>query len=127
VARIVRAETLSLKQRKFVSAARSLGAPPWHVLTVELLPNLWASIVVVFTLSIPANIGLEAALSFLGVGVPPPTPSWGRSISDAIGWVATDPMFLIFPGAALFLATWAFNVLGDGLRDAVDPRSGRRI
>jgi peptide/nickel transport system permease protein len=127
VARIVRAETLSLKQRKFVSAARSLGAPPWHVLTVELLPNLWASIIVVFTLSIPANIGLEAALSFLGVGVAPPTPSWGRSISDAIGWVATDPMFLIFPGAALFLATWAFNVLGDGLRDAVDPRSGHRI
>lgn len=127
VARIVRSETLSLKQRTFVSAARSLGARPWHVLTVGLLPNLWASILVVATLSIPANIGTEAALSFLGVGVPPPTPSWGRSISDAIGWVATDPMFLIFPGAALFAATWAFNVLGDGLRDALDPRLGRRI
>jgi peptide/nickel transport system permease protein len=127
VARIVRAQVLTLKGRDFVSAARVMGAGPWHVFTTELLPNLWAPIIVVATLSIPEKIGLEAALSFLGVGIPPPTPSWGRSINDAVDWVPSDPMFLIFPGAALFLATLALNLLGDGLRDALDPRtSGRR-
>jgi peptide/nickel transport system permease protein len=125
MARIVRAQTLTLRARGFVSAARSLGAGPVHVFRHELLPNLWGPIIVVSTLSIPGKIGLEAALSFLGVGIPPPTPSWGRTISSAIDWVATDPMFLVFPGAALFLATWAFNVLGDGLRDVLDPRTAR--
>lgn len=125
IARIVRAQTLTLRARGFVSAARSLGAGPVHVFRYELLPNLWGPIIVVSTLSIPGKIGLEAALSFLGVGIPPPTPSWGRTISSAIDWVATDPMFLVFPGAALFLATWAFNVLGDGLRDVLDPRTAR--
>jgi peptide/nickel transport system permease protein len=125
IARIVRSQTLALKDRTFVASVRALGAGPWHVFVAELLPNLWAPIIVVSTLTIPANIGTEAALSFLGVGIPPPTPSWGRSISDAINWVSVDPMFLIFPGAALFLATWSFNVLGDGLRDALDPRLAR--
>lgn len=125
IARIVRAQTLALKERTFVASVRALGAGPWHVFRAELLPNLWGPIIVVSTLTIPANIGTEAALSFLGVGIPPPTPSWGRSISDAINWVGVDPMFLIFPGAALFLATWSFNMLGDGLRDALDPRLGR--
>jgi peptide/nickel transport system permease protein len=125
VARIVRAQTLSLKERRFVAATRAMGAGPWHVFTAHLLPNLWAPIIVVTTLSIPERIGLEAALSFLGVGIPPPTPSWGRSISDAVDWVQVDPMFLIFPGMALFLATLAFNLLGDGLRDALDPRAQR--
>ncbi len=123
IARIVRSQTLTLRTRGFVSAARSLGAGPAHVFRHELLPNLWGPIIVISTLSIPGKIGLEAALSFLGLGIPPPTPSWGRAISAAIDWVATDPMFLVFPGAALFLATWAFNVLGDGLRDALDPRT----
>ncbi|CAL9512757.1 Glutathione transport system permease protein GsiD [Actinosynnema sp. ALI-1.44] len=126
IARIVRSQTLTLRARGFVSAARSLGAGPAHVFRHELLPNLWGPIIVVATLSIPGKIGLEAALSFLGLGIPPPTPSWGRTISLAIDWVATDPMFLVFPGAALFLATWAFNVLGDGLRDALDPRTAVR-
>ncbi|TWP54396.1 ABC transporter permease [Lentzea tibetensis] len=126
IARIVRAQTLTLKQRNFVAAARTLGAGPWHVFRTELLPNLWAPIIVVATLSVPSRIGLEAALSFLGVGVPVPTPSWGRSISEAIQWVGTDPMLLIFPGLALFLTTWGFNVFGDGLRDALDPKSGVR-
>jgi peptide/nickel transport system permease protein len=124
VARVVRSQTLSLKNRDFVSAARVLGASPWHVFRRELLPNLLAPIIVIATVTIPANIGLEAALSFLGVGIPPPTPSWGRTISDAIDWVRPDPMFLIFPGLALFLATLAFNLLGDGIRDALDPRTG---
>ncbi|ATY12490.1 ABC transporter permease [Amycolatopsis sp. AA4] len=126
VARVVRAQTLSLRNRDFVKAARALGAGGVHVFRRELLPNLWAPVIVLATVSIPANIGLEAALSFLGVGIPPPTPSWGRSISDAINWVQTDPMFLIFPGAALFLATLAFNMLGDGLRDALDPKTAVR-
>ncbi|WP_033287870.1 ABC transporter permease [Amycolatopsis jejuensis] len=126
VARVVRAQTLSLRSRDFVRAARALGAGGVHVFRRELLPNLWAPIIVLTTVTIPANIGLEAALSFLGVGIPPPAPSWGRSISDAINWVQTDPMFLIFPGAALFLATLAFNMLGDGLRDALDPKTAVR-
>jgi peptide/nickel transport system permease protein len=122
IARVVRAQTLSVKQRAFVSAARALGAGPWQVFRRQLLPNLLGPIIVVTTVSIPEKIGLEAALSFLGVGVPPPTPSWGRSISSAIDWVGSDPMYLIFPGLALFLATLSFNVLGDGIRDALDPR-----
>ncbi|GHF40913.1 peptide/nickel transport system permease protein [Amycolatopsis bartoniae] len=126
VARVVRAQTLSLRGRDFVRAARALGAGGVHVFRRELLPNLWAPIIVLATVTIPYNIGLEAALSFLGVGIPPPTPSWGRSISDAINWVQTDPMFLIFPGAALFVATLAFNMLGDGLRDALDPKTAVR-
>ncbi|MCS7481172.1 ABC transporter permease [Umezawaea endophytica] len=123
IARIVRAQVLTLKKRNFVSAARILGASPRQVFRAELLPNLWAPIIVVATLSIPGKIGLEAALSFLGVGIPQPTPSWGRAISTAVEWVVTDPMFLFFPGGALFLATWGFTVFGDGLRDALDPKT----
>ena len=126
VARVVRSATLSLTRRGFVRAAQAMGSPPWRTITRRVLPNLWGPVVVVATLSIPERIGLEAALSFLGVGVRPPTPSWGRSISDAIGWVQTDPMFLVFPGLALFAATLAFNLLGDGLRDALDPRTARQ-
>ncbi|WAL69246.1 ABC transporter permease [Amycolatopsis cynarae] len=126
VARVIRAQTLSLRDRDFVRAAKALGAGPGHVFRRELLPNLWAPVIVLATVSIPEKIGMEAALSFLGVGIAPPTPSWGRSISDAIGWVKTDPMFLIFPGAALFVATLAFNLLGDGLRDVLDPKTGVR-
>jgi peptide/nickel transport system permease protein len=123
IARVVRGQTLALKQRTFVVASVSLGAGPWHVLVRQVLPNLAATIIVYATMLIPGMIGAEAALSFLGVGVPPPTPAWGRSIGDAIAWVQTDPMFLVFPGAALFLATLAFNLLGDGLRDALDPKT----
>ncbi|WP_412544044.1 ABC transporter permease [Longispora sp. K20-0274] len=126
IARVVRAQTLTLKARRFVAASRAMGAGPWHVFRHQLLPNLWVPVIVVATLSIPGKIGTEAALSFLGVGIPPPTPSWGRSISGAVDWVSTDPMFLFFPGAALFLATLALNLLGDGLRDAFDPRTGVR-
>ncbi|EOD68018.1 ABC transporter permease [Amycolatopsis vancoresmycina] len=124
VARIVRAQTLSLAKRDFVAAARVVGAGPWHVFTKELLPNLWAPIIVVASLTVPSMIGNEAALSFLGVGVLPPTPSWGRTISAAIDFFETDPMYLVFPGLLLFLITLAFNVVGDALRDALDPRSG---
>ncbi len=123
IARVVRGQTLALKERNYVIASRASGAGAAHVVFFELLPNLTATIIVFATISIPGKIGAEAALSFLGVGVPPPTPAWGRSISEAINWISLDPMFLIFPGAALFLITMAFNIFGDGLRDVLDPRS----
>lgn len=127
VARIVRAQVLTLTKRTFVAAAKAAGGGPWHVFTRELLPNLWAPIIVVASLTIPSMIGSEAALSFLGVGVLPPTPSWGRTISASIDYFETDPMYLVFPGLMLFVITLAFNVVGDGIRDALDPRAGGRI
>ncbi len=126
VARVIRGQTLALKHRTFVVASTAMGARPAHVLIRQVLPNLSATIIVYSTILVPGLIGVEAALSFLGVGVPAPTPSWGRSIGEGIGWVQTDAMFLIFPGAALFAITLAFNLLGDGLRDALDPRSAAR-
>lgn len=122
VARVVRGQTKVLRNRSFVVAARAVGAGPAHILFTEILPNLLSTITVIATMSIPGAIGTEAALSFLGIGVPPPTPSWGREISTAIGWVSVDPWFLMAPGLALFLVTLALNAFGDGLRDALDPR-----
>jgi peptide/nickel transport system permease protein len=124
IARVVRSQSLSLMQRNYVSASRAMGAGSWHVLSRHLLPNLAGTIIVFATITIPANIGAEAALAFLGLGVPPPTPSWGRTISSAVAWIATDPWYLLAPAAALFLVTFAFNLFGDGLRDALDPRLG---
>jgi peptide/nickel transport system permease protein len=123
--RIVRGQTLSLREREFVDAARSLGARGPYVLFRELLPNLVAPILVYSTLLIPTNILFEAALSYLGVGIIPPTPSWGGMISDAVsnGFFSVDPMFMIVPGVAIFITVMAFNLFGDGLRDALDPRS----
>ncbi|GIH15559.1 ABC transporter permease [Rugosimonospora africana] len=122
VARVVRGQTLVLRRRTFVVASEAMGAGSVHVLVRQLLPNLGATVIVYATMLVPGMIGAEAALSFLGVGVPPPTPSWGRTIGSAIDWVSTDVMFLLFPGLALFAATLSFNLLGDGLRDALDPR-----
>lgn len=125
IARVVRGQTMALRASGFVRASQALGASHAHVLFRQVLPNL-ASIIVVFTtISVPGAIGAEAALSFLGVGVPPPTPSWGRSIGDAVTWFSVDPVYLFFPGIALFGVTLAFNAFGDGLRDALDPRGGR--
>jgi ABC-type dipeptide/oligopeptide/nickel transport system permease subunit len=90
-----------------------------------LLPNLAAPILVYATLIIPTNILFEAALSFLGVGVPPPTPSWGRLLSESVSFYQFDPVFLIVPGLAIFITVLAFNLFGDGLRDALDPRANR--
>lgn len=126
MARVVRAETIALRHRAFVRAAEAVGARPLHILRREILPNLASTIVVIATITIPTSIGTEAALSFLGIGVEPPTPSWGREIASAVDWVSIDPWNLIFPGAALFAVTLALNALGDGLRDAFDPRGGRR-
>lgn len=127
VARVVRGQTKVLRTRSFVVAAQAVGATRRHILRTQILPNLGSTITVIATMSIPGAIGTEAALSFLGVGVPPPTPSWGREISSAIAWVSVDPWYLAAPGLALFLVTLALNTFGDGLRDALDPRMAGRL
>ncbi|GAA4226979.1 ABC transporter permease [Actinomadura meridiana] len=123
IGRIIRGQTLSLREREFVDAARSMGARNSYVLFKEILPNLIAPILVYSTLLIPTNILFEAALSFLGVGVNPPTPSWGGMLTLAVPIYSSDPMYMIIPGMAIFITVLAFNLFGDGLRDALDPRS----
>ncbi|MBV9208085.1 MAG: ABC transporter permease [Actinobacteria bacterium] len=125
--RIIRGQTLSLREREFVDAARSMGARGPYVLFRELLPNLVGPILVYATLLIPTNILFEAALSYLGVGIIPPQPSWGGMMSDAVtnGFYSVDPMYMIIPGLAIFITVMAFNLFGDGLRDALDPRGIR--
>jgi peptide/nickel transport system permease protein len=122
IGRIVRGQTISLREREYIEAARSLGARGPYILFTEVLPNLMAPILVYSTLIIPTNILFEAALSFLGVGVPPPTPTWGGMLSDAVNFY-TVPHFMFWPGLAIFATVLAFNLFGDGLRDAFDPRS----
>ena len=123
VARLVRGQVLSLREREFIEAARSLGARNWRIMFRELLPNLVAPIVVYATLMVPSNIIFEAALSFLGVGVPQTTPSWGRMLSDASsGQIFTVAWWMmLFPGLFLLATTLSFNMVGDGLRDALGP------
>ena len=125
--RIIRGQTLSLREREFVDAARSIGGRGPYILSRELLPNLVAPILVYATLLIPTNILFEAALSYLGVGIIPPTPSWGGMLSEAVqnGYYSIDPMYMVIPGVAIFITVVAFNLFGDGLRDALDPRSSR--
>ncbi len=124
IGRIIRGQTLSLREREYVEAARSLGARRPYILGREILPNLIAPILVYATLLIPTNILFEAALSFLGVGVRPPTASWGGMLSDAVAYY-TQPHFMLWPGLAIFITVLAFNLFGDGLRDALDPRANR--
>ncbi|GAA4865062.1 ABC transporter permease [Kitasatospora terrestris] len=123
IGRIVRGQTLSLREREFVFAARSLGARTPFILFRELLPNLVGPILVYSTLLIPTNILFEAGLSFLGVGVEPPQASWGGMLADAIVYYQVDPQFMLVPGLAIFVTVLAFNLLGDGLRDALDPKN----
>jgi len=126
IGRIIRGQTLSLREKEYVEAARSMGAGSGRILFRELLPNLVGPILVYSTLIIPTNILFEAALSFLGVGVRIPNPSWGGMLSDAAqGYFQIDPMFMVVPGVALFITVMSFNLFGDGLRDALDPRSSR--
>ncbi|KOG88162.1 ABC transporter permease [Streptomyces varsoviensis] len=125
VGRIVRGQTLSLREREYVEAARSLGAGRGYILFRELLPNLVAPITVYATLMIPTNVLTEAALSFLGAGVKQPTSSWGQMLSAAVNTYESDPMFMIIPGVAIFLTVLAFNLFGDGVRDALDPKGSR--
>jgi peptide/nickel transport system permease protein len=127
VGRPLRGQVLSLRQKEFVEAAIAQGAGPLRIMFTELLPNIASSILVFFTLIIANNIVLEAALSFLGAGVQPPTPSWGTLISDAQSLIVTRPWFAITPGIAIVLTVLALNVFGDGLRDALDPRAKVKI
>jgi peptide/nickel transport system permease protein len=125
IARIVRGLTLSLREQEFIEAARSQGASDMRIMTHEILPNLLAPIVVYSSLLIPQNILLEAALSYLGVGVRPPTASWGQMIAAATPIFNTAWWYMVFPGIALLLTVLAFNLLGDGLQDALNPRIAR--
>jgi peptide/nickel transport system permease protein len=125
IGRVMRGQVLSLREKEFVDASRSLGARNSRILIRELLPNLVAPIIVYATLTIPTNILTEAGLSYLGVGIQPPEPSWGYMLSTAQATVQIDPTYMIFPGVAIFITVLAFNLFGDGLRDALDPRSDR--
>jgi ABC-type dipeptide/oligopeptide/nickel transport system permease subunit len=123
IARIVRGLVLSLREREFVQASRALGASNARIMFREILPNLLAPVIVYSSLLIPQNILLEAALSFLGVGVRPPTASWGQMIAAATPIFNTAWWYMAFPGVALLLTVLAFNLLGDGLQDALNPRT----
>jgi ABC-type dipeptide/oligopeptide/nickel transport system permease subunit len=123
--RIVRGLVLSLREREFVEASRALGASNTRIMFREIMPNLIAPVIVYATLLIPLNILLEASLSFLGVGVRPPTASWGQMIAAATPIFNTAWWYMVFPGLALLLTVLAFNLLGDGLRDALNPRTAR--
>ncbi|NIK61743.1 ABC transporter permease [Kribbella shirazensis] len=125
VARIVRGQVLSLREREFVEAARSLGAGDTRIMFVDVLPNVIAPVIVYTTLLIPVVIVTQATLSFLGLGLPPPTADWGGMISESQNYYTTAWWFILFPGLALLITTLAFNLFGDGVRDAFDPRADR--
>jgi ABC-type dipeptide/oligopeptide/nickel transport system permease subunit len=125
VARVVRGNTLSLKEKEFVEASRSVGAGSMRIIGGDVLPNLIAPIIVLATLLVPQSILFEAALSYLGLGVPPDQASWGQILADASGLYDVAWWLMVFPGAFLVVTTLAFNLLGDGLRDALDVRMDR--
>ncbi|HWC87266.1 MAG TPA: ABC transporter permease [Solirubrobacteraceae bacterium] len=125
IARIVRGQVLSMREKEFIDASRSLGASDPRIIFREILPNLVAPIIVYASLLIPTNVLFEASLSYLGVGVSFPTASWGAMLSDATDIFATAWWYMLFPGLALLLTVLAFNLLGDGLQDALDPRGDR--
>jgi len=127
VARIVRGQVLSLREREFVEAARSLGASDSRIMFVDILPNVLAPVIVYSSLLIPVVITVEATLSYLGLGLPPPTADWGGMIADANAYYTTAWWYLFFPGAALLTTTLAFNLFGDGIRDAFDPHSDQLL
>jgi peptide/nickel transport system permease protein len=127
MARPVRGQVLSLREKEFVEAAKAQGAGPIRIMFTEVLPNLASTILVFFTLLIANAVLLEAALSFLGAGVRPPTPSWGTMIDEGVDRIATAPHLAIVPGAMLVLTVLSLNVFGDGVRDALDPRAKVRL
>jgi len=127
VGRIVRAEARAIREREYVQAARAIGASSARIMFVEMLPVVSATVIVYATLLIPSAIAFEATLSFLGLGVPPPTPTWGNMLFDAMAYYKVAWWLLVFPGAALLGITYAFNVLGDSVRDALDPRYEQTI
>jgi len=123
LARIVRGQVLSLREREFVEAAVAMGARRRRILFSEILPNLWAPILVYATLTLPAYIGLEAALSFLGVGVLPPDTTFGAMLANSVNYMKVVPVYLFIPGTVLVVLVVAFNLFGDAVRDALDPKA----
>jgi len=123
LARIVRGQVLSLREREFVEAAVAMGSSKRRILFTEILPNLWAPILVYATLTLPAYIGLEAALSFLGVGVLPPETTFGAMLANSVSYFNVVPTYLFIPGTVLVILVVSFNLLGDALRDALDPKA----
>ncbi|MDH6465177.1 peptide/nickel transport system permease protein [Micromonospora sp. A200] len=124
-ARLVRGQVIALREREFVEAARASGAGLGHMLFRQLLPNIWAPILVAFSLAVPQFITSEAALAFIGVGLTDETPSFGRMIYRSLDYLQTDPAYVFFPGVTIFALVLAFNLFGDALRDALDPKSSR--
>jgi peptide/nickel transport system permease protein len=127
IARIVRGQTLSLKEKEYIEAARSLGAGPFRIMFIDILPNLLAPVLVLATLYIPAAVVFEATLSFLGLGIQPPTASWGNILAAAQPFYTVAWWYTVFPALALLITTLAFNLLGDGIRDAMDPTTERLL
>lgn len=125
MARIVRGQVLTIKRQEFVEAAVSMGLSPWQIITRHLIPNVLGPIIVYTTLTIPSVILLESFLSFLGLGIQPPQSSWGSLISGGVETMEEYPWLLIFPGLALSLTLFSLNFLGDGLRDALDPKASK--
>jgi peptide/nickel transport system permease protein len=123
--RLVRAQILSLREREFVEAALLSGASPWRIIRKELLPNTWSTILVQTTLLLPANVTAEAGLSYIGVGMQNPTPDWGLMFQTAATYYRSDITYLFFPGIAMVIFVVAFNLLGDSVRDALDPKTAR--
>jgi peptide/nickel transport system permease protein len=124
-ARLVRGMVLSVREREYVEAARAAGAGGTHIMFRQILPNLWAPILVTFSLSLPATVTAEAALSFLNIGVIEPTADWGRMINASTSWMHIDPMYTFIPGFAIWVLVLTFNLFGDALRDALDPKSAK--
>lgn len=125
LARLMRGQTLVLRDREFIEAARAMGAGRWHIVFRQLLPNLWAPILISVSLSVPTLVTTEAALSFLGVGIQEPVPDLGRTLQASVQWIQLDFMYFAFPAATIVLLVLAFNLLGDSVRDALDPKSSR--
>jgi len=121
--RLTRAQVMSVKVEDYIEAARAVGNPHWRITLVHILPNILPALLVQATLSIAAAIIAEASLSFLGLGQQPPAPSWGSMLNSAQRFLVNAPWMAVWPGLAIFLAVLAFNLVGDGLRDALDPRS----
>ena len=127
VARVIYGQVVALRTREFVVAAQAVGSKHRRVLGLHILPQLVPTIIVWGTLGIATNVMLEASLSYLGIGVQPPTPTWGGMIQQAQSYYRTAPWLVIFPGFAIMLTVFAFNLLGDGLRDALDPSQRGRF
>ena len=127
IARLIRGQMLSLRERDFVLAARSMGASPWRIATTHQLPFAMGPVLITAAFGIPQAIFAEAALSFIGLGLSPPTPSWGRLIADGFETIRSAPHLVIFSAAAITVPMMSFNFIGDGLRDALDPRLIRQI